>query len=136
MPQSLTNILVQIIFSTKNRNPFIDETIESELHKYITTDIQNTGSHLIKIGGTSDHLHILCSLSKTLSISELIEKTKTSSSHWIKAKGTKYTCFFWQKGYGAFSIGQSGIPKLITYIENQKEHHKKVSFQEELRTLL
>jgi putative transposase len=136
MPQSLTNILIHIIFCTKNRVPLIDDEIEPELLKYITTVIQNTGSHLIKLGGTPDHIHILCALSKTIAISDLIENIKTSSSNWMKSKGTKYTDFFWQKGYGAFSIGQSGVPQLISYIENQKEHHKKVSFQEELRMLL
>ena len=136
MPQSLTSILVHIIFSTKNRNPFIDSHIEEELYSYMSSVFRACESPAIKIGGTNDHVHILFALSKTRSISEVVEKVKTSTSKWIKTKGGKYRKFFWQHGYAAFSIGKSGQSKLISYIENQKAHHKKVTFQEELSSFL
>jgi len=136
MSQSLVSIFAHIIFSTKNRYPFIDNDIEKELYPYITKVLQTLDSNVLKIGGTEDHIHILCYLPRTKSISEIVEKLKISSSQWIKTKGMKYEKFFWQAGYSAFSIGQSGISKLIEYIKNQKEHHKKISFQEEVIAFL
>jgi len=136
MSQSLVSIFTHIIFSTKNRYPFIDMDIEKELYPYITKVLQTMDSNVLKIGGTEDHIHILCYLPRTKAISEIVEKIKTSSSQWIKTKGMKYEKFFWQVGYSAFSIGQSGLQKLISYIENQKEHHKKISFQEEVIAFL
>src|SRR5262249_46683379 len=84
----------------------------------------------------SDHVHILFSLSRKVSLAEIVEEIKSSSSKWIKTKGDAFRTFFWQSGYGAFSIGRSGVPGAKKYIASQKEHHRKVSFQDELRNLL
>ncbi len=136
MPQSLVGVFVHIIFSTKNRYPFIDKFIEKELFPYITKVLQTLNSNVVKIGGADDHIHILCYLPRTKSISEIVQKVKTSSSRWIKRKGMKYQKFSWQAGYSAFSIGASGLAKSINYIESQREHHKKFSFKEEVIAFL
>jgi len=88
-----------------------------------------------KVGGADDHIHIACSLSRTITIAKLIEEIKTSSSKWIKTKGNKFGMFAWQGGYGAFSIGQSQLDDLRGYIANQRQHHERVSFQDEFRKL-
>ena len=90
--------------------------------------------HLIQIGGISDHIHILCILSKNISISQLLMEIKSNSSKWIKTKGIKYQNFYWQNGYGAFSIGYERVDRVSAYIMNQRVHHSKVKFQTEMRT--
>jgi putative transposase len=136
MPQSHAAILVHIIFSTKNREPYIDPEIEQELYPYLATACQSVKSSAILINGTSDHIHMLVNLGRKTAIADLIEEIKTSSSRWIKTKGARYRDFYWQNGYGAFSIGQSGVPALKRYIANQKEHHRVKTFQEEYREFL
>jgi REP element-mobilizing transposase RayT len=136
MAQSLSNVLLHIVFSTKNRDPYIDIEIEEELFKYIAGTCRNHGCPSHEIGGADDHIHIACTLARTMAISELIEEIKTGSSKWIKAKGDKYTAFAWQNGYGAFSVGQSQLPDLKRYIGNQREHHRLTSFQDEYRQIL
>jgi len=133
MAQSLSNALFHIIFSTKNRCPLIDTTIETELYSYLTSISVSCGGYVHKIGGVSDHIHLFTTLSRTLSISDLLEELKKNSSKWIKTKGQKYSDFSWQKGYGAFSVSASLQDAVITYIENQKEHHKTHSYQDEYR---
>lgn len=136
MPQSLTCILVHIVFSTKHRQPFIKPEIETELFKYMSSIYRANNSPALSMNGTENHVHTLILLSKTITVSKLIEEVKRSSSKWIKTKGQAYEGFYWQNGYGAFSIGQSNVAALKTYIANQKEHHKKVTFQDEFRALL
>lgn len=135
MAQSLSQILIHIVFSTKNRVDCIPEDLESELYAYIASICKSFKSQAIKIGGTSNHIHILCILARTISVSTLIEKIKTGSSKWIKIKSNELKSFSWQSGYGVFSIGTSQIQVVKIYIENQKNHHKKLSFEEELRDL-
>jgi putative transposase len=136
MPQSHAAILVHIIFSTKNRQPLIQPEIESELYPYMSTICQSANSPAILINGTMDHLHLLVKLGRKTAIADLVEEIKSSSSGWIKKKGRQYEGFYWQSGYGAFSIGQSGVPSLKKYIANQKEHHRVKTFQEEYREFL
>ncbi|HEV3142471.1 MAG TPA: IS200/IS605 family transposase, partial [Gemmataceae bacterium] len=136
MPQSLSAIYVHLIFSTKNRAPLIRPEIEDALHKYYAGILRNLDSPLICAGGTTDHIHILLRLGRKMSIADLVEETKSSSSKWIRTKGVEYRDFYWQNGYGAFSIGQSGVPGVKSYIGKQKEHHRKKSFQEEFRQFL
>jgi putative transposase len=136
MPQSLANVLVHIVFSTKNREPLIDPGIESELYPYLATACRTANSPALIINGTYDHIHLLVSLGRTTSVADLVESIKTNSSAWMKTKGPKYQAFYWQNGYGAFSIGQSGAPALKHYIANQKEHHRVKTFQEEYREFL
>jgi len=136
MPQSLAKVYVHIIFSTKNRIPFIKGKIKNELYAYITGILINMKSDVVKINGTEDHLHILCTLPRTISIAKLLEETKKSSSKWIKTKGKKWIKFAWQDGYGVFSISNSTLQEVVKYIDNQEEHHNKLSFQDELKKFL
>jgi len=136
MAQSLSNVLLHIVFSTKNRQPWIDVEIEEELFKYIAGICRELKCPSHKIGGTDDHIHIACSLSRTIAISKLVEEIKSSSSKWIKTKDDRFSNFAWQNGYGAFSIGQSQLSDLCRYIANQRDHHRRSTFQDEYRSLL
>ena len=136
MPQSLSSILIHLIFSTKNREPFLSPDIDSELYPYVATIFRAMKSPALIINGTSDHVHILFSLSRVLTIADLVEEVKTESSKWIKRKGRSFRNFHWQSGYGAFSIGQSQVPTVKRYIGRQKEHHRRVTFQDEYRKFL
>ncbi len=136
MAQSLSSLLIHIIFSTKNRQPLILKDIRKDLYDYITGISRLCESHLHEIGGIDDHVHLLISLARTLPLCKLVEEIKKGSSKWIKTKGKTYNNFSWQNGYGAFSIGQSNYDRVRKYIQNQDEHHKKISFQDEYRTLL
>lgn len=136
MPQSLSSILVHLVFSTKNRQPFLTPEIETELHPYLATVFRTSGCPTLAINGTIDHLHILFSLSRTVTIAEMVEEAKTSSSRWIKGKGSQFRSFHWQSGYGAFSIGQSQVAAVVKYIANQKIRHRRQDFKDELRQLL
>ncbi len=137
MPQSLVRAYLHIVFSTKNRQRFLtDKTVRQECHAYLAGACKNMGSPSIKIGGADDHVHILCFLSKTQSIADLVKELKRESSKWAKTKGPEMASFYWQNGYGAFSISPSHVEALKKYIENQEEHHRKESFQDEFRRLL
>ena len=136
MPQSLSSILVHLIFSTKDRQPYITPEIESELHPYLATILREHGSPSLAIGGTCDHIHVLFALNRTTPIASVVEEVKTSSSKWIKSKGSAFQNFHWQRGYGAFSIGQSAVKVVKRYIENQKLYHRQTTFEEEYREFL
>ena len=136
MPQSLAAIYVHLIFSTKNREPFITPEIESELHPYMATIFRGMKCPSLAIDGTCDHVHILFSMARIVTIADLVEEVKTESSKWIKTKGQEFRNFHWQRGYGGFSIGQSQVSTLKGYIHNQKRHHRRVTFQEEYRKFL
>ena len=136
MPQSLSNILLHLVFSTKNREPLILPELESELHAYIAAIHKSMDCPLLKIGGTENHLHILCRLERGVTVSKLLEEVKKSSSKWIKGKDEGLAGFAWQAGYGAFSIGMSNVEALETYITRQKTHHQRRSFEDEYRELL
>ena len=139
MPQSLNKIILHLVFSTKDRMPLIDPEILPRLHAYIATvirEIEPPQSQAYRVGGTADHVHIACSLPRTITISKLLETTKKESSVWIKKQGSKHEKFYWQSGYGSFSLGPSQLDQLIRYIDNQEEHHKTVTFQDEFRALL
>ena len=136
MGQSLVKNYVHIIFSTKQRVPLIHQTVEEELYSYLGGICKKMECHPIKIGGYIDHIHILCMLSKKVALMNLLEEVKSHSSKWMKTKGRELNIFYWQNGYGAFFVNPSEIDKVIAYIENQKEHHKKKTFQEEYRAFL
>jgi putative transposase len=136
MPQSLSSVLVHLIFSTKNREPYITPQIEPELYPYMATIFRELRSPTLAIGGVYDHLHVLFSLARVMRIAELVEAIKTDTSKWIKTKGYAFRNFHWQKGYGAFSVGQSEVAAVKSYIQNQKQHHRGVTFQDEYRALL
>jgi len=107
-----------------------------ELHNYLGGICNKLDCQVIKVGGYSDHIHILCMLSKKIPLMKLIEELKSDSSKWIKNKGVEYENFYWQNGYGAFSVNPYEIATVITYITNQHEHHRKKTFQEEYRAFL
>ncbi len=136
MAQSLSQVYVHITFSTKNRAFLIDGDIENELYSYLAEICNNLKCNAKKVGGYKDHIHILCLLSRQITQSDLLEKIKKHSSKWIKTKGEKYKNFYWQEGYGIFSVNPSEIDKVVEYIENQKKHHTKKTFQQEFLAFL
>ena len=114
----------------------IREDIENELFSYLGGILKNYKSNPLQIGGTSDHIHILCTLPKTMAPADLVEEIKKSSSKWIKTKGAHYSNFYWQDGYGGFSVSNSGVETVKRYILSQKKHHENVSFMDEYKNLL
>lgn len=136
MGQSLVQNYLHLVFSTRYRKPLIDTTIELRLNNYLAGICDNLECPSIKIGGHLDHIHIACSLSKKIALIDFLEELKKSSSKWIKKQGVKYENFYWQGGYGAFSVSPSEIDQLVLYIQNQHLHHQKTSFQDEYRALL
>jgi len=136
MPQSLAQILVHFVFSTKNREPWIAHSIRDDLHGYIGGIVYNMSGTLLKAGSVEDHIHLLVVQPRTSSPAKIIETIKTGSSKWIKTKLPNASGFHWQSGYGAFSISPSHRPALEVYISSQREHHHKTTFQEEYRQLL
>ena len=131
MAQSLSMILLHVIFSTKDRKPMIAPELADELYRYLASACDAHGSHAYRIGGMPDHVHIACTLSRTVALSKLVEEIKKSSSKWIKERDQRCAGFAWQGGYGAFSLGQSQLDAVIQYIERQEEHHAKKTFKEE-----
>ena len=136
MPQSLALVIVHVVFSTKDRYPFLDTSIRPGLHAYLATVARNADCEADRVGGVADHVHLAVRLSRTLTIADLIESLKTASSKWIKTQSPQLRSFAWQRGYGAFSIGASDLDALRSYIDNQEMHHQKRSFQDEYRAIL
>jgi REP-associated tyrosine transposase len=136
MGQSLVRNYLHIVFSTKYRQPLIHAPIDTELHKYLGGICNSLECPPIKIGGYTDHIHILCVLSKKLALVKLLEEIKSHSSKWIKTKDESLKNFYWQDGYGAFSVNPTEVDIVKGYIENQHEHHKQKTFQEEYRAFL
>lgn len=136
MPQSLARVVLHLVFSTKNRVPFLkDPDLRSRLHAYVAGVLKNIGCGPILINGVEDHVDILYNLSRTMTIAGFVEEAKKVSSKWMKQQGPQYGDFFWQGGYGAFSVSQSNVEPVRAYIAAQEEHHRKVSFQDEFRVL-
>lgn len=136
MGQSLVRNYLHIVFSTKYRQTLIYPPVEAELHAYLGGICNRLECHVLKVGGYTDHVHILCMLSKKIAVMKLLADLKAHSSKWIKTKGPAYENFYWQDGYGAFSVSPSGVDNVVAYIANQHEHHSKISFQDEFRELL
>jgi len=120
MGQSLVKNYIHIVFSTKYRQPLIQQSVESELYSYLGGICNKLGCQVIKLGGFTDHIHILCLLSKKTTLVKLLEELKSHSSKWIKTKGEAYSNFYWQGGYGAFSVNPSDVETVINYSANQK----------------
>jgi putative transposase len=134
MGQSLVQIYVHIIFSTKDRQRFLaDDDLRERTHAYLAGICRNQDSPAIIVGGAEDHVHILCRLGKQTAVSDLVRELKRDSSSWIKTQRGDLCEFHWQKGYGAFSVSPAHIEDLKAYIANQMEHHRRESFQEEFR---
>lgn len=136
MPQSLAQILVHLVFSTKNRERILADDIRDELHGYIGGIVENQNGKLLKAGSIEDHIHLLIAHPRTCAPADLVQEIKTSSSKWLKAQGRAYLGFHWQSGYGMFSISPTHREALELYIAKQAEHHRKVTFQQEYRRLL
>jgi REP element-mobilizing transposase RayT len=127
--------LVHLVFSTKNRIPFLQsEQLRSEVHAYLTATLQGQDCQAIQVGGVADHAHLLFGLSRTISLADLVKHLKTSSTKMMREKG--HAGFSWQTGYGAFSVSESNKSAVIAYIVDQEIHHRKMTFQEEIRALL
>jgi REP element-mobilizing transposase RayT len=136
MPQSLVQIYVHIVFSTKGRRMSLrDKVFRERVHAYLAGICNNQDSPAIRVGGVEDHVHILCRLSKTLDIAALVRELKRDSSKWIKEEMPDLADLHWQNGYGAFSISPVHVEALKEYIANQEEHHRRESFQDEFRRL-
>ena len=136
MPQSLSCILLHLVFSTKDREPVIRPDVLGDLHAFLGGIARDCDCPALTVGGTADHVHLLCSLSRTTSAAQLVEELKTRSSKWIKDKGGVLEIFHWQSGYGAFSVGRSQVDAVRSYIAGQADHHRKATFQEEYRAFL
>ncbi len=136
MGQSLVKNYLHIVFSTKCRQNLIHPPVEAELHQYLGGTCKKLECPPLIVGGYTDHIHILCMLSKKIALMKLIEEVKSSSSKWIKTKAPEYANFYWQDGYGAFSVNHTGVDRVIRYIKNQKEHHRRKTFQDEYRKIL
>ena len=136
MPQSLARVVLHVVFSTKNRAPFLrDPELRTRQHAYMAGVLQNMGCEPILINGVENHVHILSNFSRTVTIAGLVEAAKSGSSKWMKQQGPAYRDFYWQGGYGAFSVSESNVEQVRSYIAGQEEHHRKLSFQDEYRVL-
>lgn len=136
MPDTYSQIYIQIVFAVKNRRALIDPTWDTELYKYITGIIQNKGQKVFAINGVQDHIHIFIGMKPSCCLSDLVREIKKSSNSYIKEnKFTPYK-FEWQNGFGAFSYSQAHISNVCNYIERQKEHHKKKQFKQEYKKFL
>jgi putative transposase len=136
MPQSLSKVILHIIFSTKNREPWLDSDVRPRMHAYLATICRDLGTEIVRVGGVADHVHIVTILPRTVSQAQMIEQIKKASSKWIKALGSPYRGFSWQRGYGAFSVSPSQLDAVLQYVETQQKHHRTRTFQEEYRELL
>ena len=136
MPQSLSKIYVHLVFSTKGRTETIPKTHLAEVHAYVAEIFNNNGCPAIQVGGTANHIHILFLLGKTMDLSKIIRTVKSCTTRWINEKNNNpFHKFFWQDGYGAFSVSNSHVDSVAKYIQGQEEHHRKVTFQDEFRKL-
>ena len=131
MPQSLSFTLVHIVFSTKDRRPWLTEGTREGLHAYLATVVRDRKSDCFRVGGVADHVHLAVRLHATISLAGLLSELKANSSRWMKDHGV--TEFAWQRGYGAFSVSPADCSALIQYIATQEEHHRRRDFQAEMR---
>ena len=136
MPQSLAKNLIHLIFSTKDRCLLIKDSIRIELHNYAGGILRDLDSPALLMNSVEDHIHILLNLHRTKALSDVVGELKRSTSVWAKEQGPQFNDFYWQAGFGGFSVSQSGVPSVKKYIAGQAEHHKKRSFQDEFREFL
>ena len=131
MPQSFTKLYAHLIFSTKNRQPFLDETIRPRVHGYLATIVRSIDSPYVVVGGVADHVHILFDMGKMHAPIEFVERVKRESSKFVKTLGPRYGRFYWQRGYGMFSVSPTHLADVEEYVRTQQSHHEKKTFQEE-----
>jgi putative transposase len=133
--QSLTNLLYHLVFSTKHRQPIITRAVEDRLHGYLGGLVRGQKGIALEINGMSDHVHILAKLSQNFSVAQVLREVKAVSSGWVHTEFPAHIEFGWQLGYAAFTVSESQVSRVRRYIQKQKEHHRKVTFQEELVSL-
>lgn len=136
MPQSLSRLYVHLIFSTKNREPFLADSVREEFHAVIGGIFRDAGCPAILINSVEDHMHALFLLSRTASVAGVVNTLKSTSSKWVHEKFDQLAAFQWQHGYGAFSVSPSNVKAVSEYIANQREHHRTRTFQDEYRDFL
>lgn len=137
MSQSLSNLIVHLVFSTKHRKPFLrDESLRDEMNRQLGGTSKTLECPPVVVGGVEDHVHILARQARTITVADWVKELKRVTSLWIKERDTKLRDFQWQAGYGAFSVSQSNADEVVKYIKDQKEHHKHFDFQTEYRELL
>lgn len=136
MAQTLVNLLVHVVFSTKERRQLIRAETKQALHSYMAGTLNRLDSPCLEIGGTANHIHALIALNKNSALTSVVAELKKSSSKWIKSQGAAYALFGWQDGYGAFSVGQSQVPLVKRYIAGQEAHHRTRTFEAELVAML
>ena len=136
MSQSLVQIYVHLVFSTKHRKTYLkDLEFRDRTHRYLAGTCNNRQCPALKVGGPDDHVHLLLRLGKSVQMSDLVRDLKRDSSKWIKLEKTELAQFHWQQGYGAFSISPAHVEGLVEYISDQEEHHRRETFQDEFRRL-
>jgi REP element-mobilizing transposase RayT len=131
-----TKLLYHVVFSTKERAPFIDAEVASDLHAYYGGIVRELKGEAVIVGGAADHLHALLRLPPSLSISEAMRVVKANTSLWVHQTRPRLSAFAWQTGYAAFTVSRSGAHAVAHYIATQEEHHRRMSYQDELRELL
>ena len=137
MPQSLSAVYVHLVFSTKDRRPFLrDPVTRAALHAYLGGISKSLECPPLLVGGVEDHVHLLCRFGRTITQAEWVKELKRVSNGWLKAQGPDYADFEWQGGYSDFSVSHSNLEPVKQYIAGQEEHHRKGTFQDELRALL
>ncbi len=136
MAQSLSFVLVHVVFSTKDRAPVLDGELRGQLHAYLATVARNLDCECYRVGGMADHVHLAIRVARTLAVASLVSELKTSSSKWLKTRSPRLANFAWQRGYGAFSVGPSDLEALRGYIDGQEKHHQTRTFQDEFRAFL
>lgn len=133
MAQSLARVWVHVIFATKDREPTLVKPLREDLYRYLMCVLQDRGCQPLSVGGVEDHVHLLFALSRTITLAKIVEVVKTSSSRWLKTAAGGSQLFSWQNGYGAFSVSQSQVPAVVRYITQQEAHHRRFSFEDELK---
>lgn len=133
---SFVSCLMHCVFATKERRPLIKPELQARLWPYLGGIARENRMKALMIGGVEDHVHVLLSLPSTLSVAKAVQLIKGNSSKWIHETFPEHQSFEWQEGYGAFSIGISGVDDTVKYIQNQAEHHRKMGFKEEVAVFL
>ena len=135
MGQSISQVLVHVVFSTKGRRPLLGDRIRVEMHAYLASVLNGSENVCVRVGGVADHVHVALFLGRTESVARIVERLKVSSSKWIKTNGPEFARFGWQRGYAAFSVGLVDRAALVRYIDGQAEHHRKRDFEAEMRAM-